>query len=206
MSVPVDTNNQIEDSQLSLFDRIKLLISNPKDAFSLFSFMERRTTALVIFFSYFLIKFPIILQKPSIEGTFNDLSITSTLSYIVGGFLGGILLTLVLFLLTAWVIHLILNIWKKAGLCFEDALTLLILSLSPQLILIFELPFLLAYYQETNTFFNALLLRLVVDLISLRVFYWGLCSVFNVTAIKAKAVISLPAIILTLLLVKLLFI
>jgi len=206
VSTPIDANNQTEDSQLSLFDRIKLLIGNPKDAFSLFSFIERRTTALVIFFSYFLIKFPIVLQRPYIEGKFNDLSVTSTLSYIVGGFVAGILLTLVLFLLTAWVIHLILNTWKKAGLCFEDALTLLVLSLSPQLILIFELPFLLADYQEVNIFFNVLLLRLIVDLISLRVFYWGLCTVFNVTAIKAKAVISLPAIILTILLVKLLFI
>ena len=100
MSTPIDANNQTEDSQLSLFDRIKLLIGNPKDAFSLFSFIERRTTALVIFFSYFLIKFPIVLQRPYIEGKFNDLSVTSTLSYIVGGFVAGILLTLVLFLLT----------------------------------------------------------------------------------------------------------
>lgn len=206
MNIPSDANQQIEDSQLNLLSRIKLLLANPKDAFSLFSFEERRNTAIVIFFSYFLIKFPIVLQKPYIEGKFNDLSISSTLSYIVGGLLGGMLITLVLFLITAGVIHLILNTWKKAGLCFEDAFTLLVLSLAPQLLLIFELPFLLIDYQQVNTFFSVLIFRLVVDLISLRVFYWGLHSVFNVTAIKAMAVIAFPAIVISILLIKLVFI
>lgn len=206
MNFPSDANQQIEDSQLNLLSRIKLLLVNPKDAFSLFSFEERRSTAIVIFFSYFLIKFPIVLQKPYIEGKFNDLSISSTLSYIVGGLLGGMLITLLLFLITAGVIHLILNTWKKAGLCFEDAFTLLVLSLAPQLLLIFELPFLLIDYQEVNTFFSVLILRLVVDLVSLRVFYWGLHCVFNVTAIKAIAVIAFPAIVISVLLIKLVFI
>ncbi|NOR70159.1 MAG: hypothetical protein GQ532_10805 [Methylomarinum sp.] len=206
MTIPSGSNNPVEDSQLSLFSRINLLIRNPKDAFSLLSFQERRVTALVVFFSYFLIKFPIVLQRTFIDGKFNDLSISSALSYIVGGLIGGMLVTLLLFLLTAWVIHLILNKWKKADQCFEDAFTLLVLSLAPQLLLVFELPFLLIAYQELNTLFSVLILRLVVDLISLRVFYWGLRTIFNVTATKAIAVIALPAIILSILLIKLLFI
>jgi len=200
-----DSSMKTEDSQLSLFNRINLLIRNPKDAFSLFSFQERRSTALVIFFSYFLIKFPIVLQKPYIEGTFNDLTVSSTLSYVIGGLVGGVLVTLILFLITAWIIHFILNTWKKSGLCYEDALTLLILSLAPQIVLIFELPFLLLDYQQINTVFTVLVLRLVVDLLSLRVFYWGLRSEFNVTTTKAITVISLPAIILSILLITLLF-
>ena len=79
-----------QGSQLSLFNRIKLLVRNPKDAFSLFSFDERRVTALFVFFSYFLIKFPIVLQRPYIEGNFDELSGVSILAYLVGGFVGGV--------------------------------------------------------------------------------------------------------------------
>ncbi len=100
MTLPTDSYNQSEGSQLSLFNRIKLLIKNPKDAFSLFSFKERRGAAFIIFFSYFLIKFPIVLQRPYIEGKFDEIGGASPLVYFAGGFIGGIFITLVLFLLT----------------------------------------------------------------------------------------------------------
>jgi len=204
--VTILNDSDTEDSQLNLLNRVKLLVQNPKDAFSLFSFKERRITALFIFFSYFLIKLPIILQRPYLEGKFDKLSGTSTLAYLAGGLIGGVLITLVLFLFTAWVIHLILNQWKHSGLCFEDAFNLLILSLAPQLLLVFELPFLLIDYQNTETLFSAMILRLVVDLLSLRVFYWGLRAFFNVSATKALFVVILPAVILAALLLKLVFI
>ncbi len=203
MSVPTNSDTQEEDSQLGLLDRIQLLIKNPQDAFALFSFKEKRTTSLVIFFSYFLIKFPIILQRPYLEGKFNDLSISSSLAYLLGGFIAGIVFTLALFLITAWIIHLLLNKWKKSGQCFEDAFTLLVLSLAPQLLLIFELPFLLTDYAEINGFFSVLILRLVVDLLSLRVFYWGLITHFKLTTSGALAVIALPALTLIFLIFKL---
>ncbi len=203
MSVPTNSDTHEEDSQLGLLDRIQLLIKNPQDAFALFSFKEKRTTSLVIFFSYFLIKFPIVLQRPYLEGKFNDLSISSSLAYLLGGFIAGIVFTLALFLITAWIIHLILNIWKKSGQCFEDAFTLLVLSLAPQLLLIFELPFLLTDYAEINSFFSVLILRLVVDLLSLRVFYWGLITHFKVMTSGALAVIVLPALTLIFLIFKL---
>ncbi len=94
---------------------------------------------------------------------------------------------------------------EESGLGFEDAFTLLVLSLAPQLVLIFELPFLLFDYQQVETMFSVMILRLAVDLSSLRVFYWGLRVVFNVSALKAISVVILPTIAFTIMLVKLIF-
>ncbi len=99
--------------------------------------------------------------------------------------------------------HLLMNKWKDAGLCFEDTFTLLLLSLAPQLLLIYELPFLIIDYENTDAYLSALILRLVVDLISFRTFYWGLRVLFNVSQTKAIAVISLPVLLLFLALLKL---
>ncbi len=203
MTVPSNSETYNEDSQLGLLSRINLLIQNPGDAFSLFSSAEKRNTSFVIFFSYFLIKFPIALQRPYLEGNFNDLAVSTTLAYLLGGLLAGILVTLALFLITAWVIHLILNRWKKSGQCFEHAFTLLVLSLAPQLLLIFEFPFIFSAYKDINNFLSLLILRLVVGLFSLRVFYWGLIINFKVTTSSALAIIALPTVSLIILIIQL---
>ena len=201
---PADTRlEHADNSQLGLWRRISLLIQNPRDAFSLYSFTERRSTAWVIFLLYFLIKFPIIIQKPALLGKFNDLEHWQTVLFIVAILIAGMILTVIFLGLIAFLMHLFMNKWKDAGLCFEDTFTLLLLSLAPQLLLIYELPFLITDYENTDAYLSALILRIVVDLISFRTFYWGLRVLFNVSQTKAIAVIFLPVLLLFLALLKL---
>lgn len=192
-------------SQLGLFRRIQLLIRNPKDAFLLFNAVERRDTAWFIFCAYFLIKFPVVAQKPFLQGHFDQKDLADTLLFLGMGLALGLLLSLVLFAITALVLHWILNVWKKSERGFEDALNLLLLSLAPQLFLVYELPFLLFDYASAETYVTVLVIRLVIDLFSLKTFCWGLIELFNVGRNKAFAVVFLPGILLLVLLAKLLF-
>ena len=192
-----------QNSQLGLWRRITLLIQNPRDAFTLYSFAERRSTAWIIFLLYFLIKLPIIIQKPALSGKFDGLNNWQAVLFFAAILIAGMVLTAIFLGLIALIMHLCMNKWKSAGLQFEDTFTLLLLSLAPQLLLVYELPFLIADYHNADSYLTVLMLRLVVDLISFRTFYWGLRVLFNVTQQRAIAAIFLPVLILILALAKL---
>lgn len=194
-----------EGSQLGLIKRIDLLIRNPKDAFSLFNAIERRNTAWFVFCAYFLIKFPAVVQKPYLQGRFDEKSLSDALVFLSSGLALGLLLSLLFLLLMAWACHWIVNFRKKPGRPFEDAFNLLLLSLAPQLLLIYELPLLFFDYDSAETYATVLAIRLFIDLLSLKTFFWGLIAMFNVNRNKALAVVFLPATSLFLALGKLFF-
>ena len=202
MTITETKSESTEDSELNLWRRITLLIQNPRDAFTLYSFAERRRTASLIFLLYCLIKLPIIMQKPALLGKFNDLENWQALLFILAILIAGMVLSILFLGLIALFMHLMLNKWKGAGLSFEDTYTLLLLSLAPQLLLAYELPFLMPDYNSAEAYLSALMLRLIVDLISFRSFYWGLRVLFNVSPSRAIAVISLPVLVLFLALLK----
>lgn len=96
--------------QLGLFRRIRLLIRNPKDAFSLFNVVERRHTAWMIFCVYFLVKFPIVAQKPYLQGHFDQENLADAAIFLGFGLTLGLLLSLLLFAITTLLFHWILNL------------------------------------------------------------------------------------------------
>jgi len=190
---PYKSQKNNEGSQLSLWQRATLLIQNPRDAFSLFSSSERQSTAHIIFLLYFLVKLPIIMQKPALLGKLKSLEPLQSLLFIVSVLVAGMLLTILFLKLIALVMNFFINKGNSINYSTEDSYILLLLSLAPQLLLVYELPFLLADYKSPDTYLSALMLRLVVDLVSLRTFYWGLRILFNISKLRAIAIISLPS-------------
>jgi hypothetical protein len=183
-----------EGSQLGIYQKIKLLIRNPREAFTLLSQAERRNDALVVFSLYFLVRFPVISQRLVIKGLTGDYDQANFAAYVIVGFVGGIVLTVLGLIIIGLFLDIILNRLLRAGRSLEDAITLVALSLTPQLLLMVEFPTLILHFDEHRTYSIFVILRLIVDVLSLRTFYWGLRSLFKLSTGKALSLVISPVI------------
>ncbi len=173
------------DSQLIWWRRYRLLMANPRDAFALLSRRERIQDSCFLFGIYFFVKAPVVVQNRIVLG---KLQLDQWLEMGLG-LVFGIFATAILFLLIGGLIHLFANRLGGSGQLFSDALTLPCLSLAPQLILIWEIPFIFYGIDNFETLISVSGMRLVVLVMSLRTFYWGLRVQFQVS--RGKILLSM---------------
>ncbi len=182
-----------EDSQLSLPKRLYLLIYKPDQAFSLFSRIEKKATAWIIFLAYFIIKLPVVLQRPYLEGNLQKYDSVELAMLLFAALLLGMLATLLFFSILAFVIKPLLRSAETNESGVKAILLVFWLSLAPQLVLIFEWPLLAVNYDNAETWVSVIILRLVLSLFSLRTLYWGMRIDFQASALRAGSIIALPA-------------
>jgi hypothetical protein len=190
-----------EDSQLGLFRRILLYARKPRDAFAITSIRERRVDAVWVFALYFAVKTPVLVQRAAALGRIEKLGVAASAVAIGLGLVGAVVLSLVAFTVLGAILHLVLNLALHAGRTFGDAVQLPVLSLAPQLLLVLEYPSLILDFRAFDTFALFALLRIVVDVLSWRAFYWGLRKLFGLSAARAMAValvLAAPIALLTL--------
>jgi hypothetical protein len=165
------------DSQLVWWRRYRLLIINPRDAFALLSNRERIQDACCLFGIYFFVKVPVVVQNRVALGKLQPEQWLETGL----GFVFGIIATAIFFLFIGALIHLLANRPGGSGQVFSDALALPALSLAPQLMLIWEVPFILYGIDDFETLVSVSGMRLIALVMSLRTFYWGLRVQFQVS-------------------------
>lgn len=182
-----------EDSQLSLPKRLYLLIYKPNQAFSLFSRIEKKATAWIIFLAYFIIKLPVVIQRPYLEGNLQKYDSVELAMLLFAALLLGMLATLLFFSILAFVIKPLLRSAETNESGVKEILLVFWLSLAPQLVLIFEWPLLAVNYDNAETWVSVIILRLVLSLFSLRTLYWGMRIDFQASALRAGSIIALPA-------------
>ncbi len=192
-----------EDSQLSLPKRLYLLIYKPNQAFSLFSRIEKKATAWIIFLAYFIIKLPVVIQRPYLEGNLQKYDSVELAMLLFAALLLGMLATLLFFSILAFVIKPLLRSAETNESGVKEILLVFWLSLAPQLVLIFEWPLLAVNYDNAETWVSVIILRLVLSLFSLRTLYWGMRIDFQASALRAGSIIALPAGVVTILLLAL---
>ncbi len=179
-------------SQLGAYRRIRLMIRNPRDAFALLSASERKRDAVVVSCLYLVVRLPVVLQKMAAKGTLDPMETTSLVLSVMTGMLVSLVLGAALLLLLGLLLHGLLNFGFRCGRTLPDALTLPFLSLAPQLVLAVEFPSLLLNFHAQQTFLLFVFLRIIVDILSVRTFYWGLRVLFGLTKGKAVAFSWLP--------------
>ncbi len=108
------------------------------------------------------------------------------------GLLCGIVASLVLLAVIGFLLHLLVNVALGARGSAAEARRLPALCLAPQLILVAEFPTLVLDFRDYGTFLVFLVLRLVADVLSARMFYWGLRSQFGLSPRTALTVTVLP--------------
>jgi hypothetical protein len=179
-------------SGLSALRRLRLYARNPRDAFAITSSEERRRDAILAFVLYFVVKTPVLLQRSAALKRFDKLDAQSYALGVLVGVLGGVVATLVLLVLVGFLLHLLVNVALGARGSAAEARRLPALCLAPQLILVAEFPSLLFDFRDYATFLVFLVLRLVADVLSARMFYWGLRSLFGLSPRTALNVTVLP--------------
>lgn len=179
-------------SELSTLRRLRLYGRNPRDAFAITSSEERRRDAVLAFALYFVVKTPVLLQRSAALGRFEKLDAASYALGIAIGLVGGVVASLVVLAVAGLLLHLVVNVALGARRSAGDALRLPVLCLAPQLILAAELPSLVLGFRDYGTFLLFTVLRLVADVLSARMFYWGLRSLFGLSHARALAVTVLP--------------
>lgn len=182
-----------EESQLGTFRRIQLYARNPRDAFAITSSRERRVDARWVFGLYFVVKAPVLVQRAVALGQFERFNHAAAAAALGLGLAGGIVLSGITFLVAGAFLHLLLNVALRAGRSFGDAVRLPILALAPQLLLVTEYPSLILDFGREGTFLLFTVLRLVVDVLSFRAFYWGLRRLFGLSPMRASVVLLLCA-------------
>jgi hypothetical protein len=181
-----------EGSGLSAWRRLRLYGRNPRDAFAITSRAERRRDTWLAFALYFVVKAPVLLQRSAALKRHQNLD---PASYVLGaavGIVGGVVASLVVLALCGALLHLVVNVALGARRPAGDALRLPALCLAPQLILAAEFPTLVLDFHSYGTFLLFVVLRLVADVLSARMFYWGLRSLFGLSRRAALAMTVLP--------------
>lgn len=201
---PTDIGSQPHGSQLHWTKKLGLLIYNPRDVFQLLSKAERRRDAALVFVLYLLVRLPVVLQHTGATGPLLKDGLVSVIIITIAVLLGCILAGGFIYAM-AWVLHLLVNKSMKAGRTYEDMVTVMALSLAPQLLMLYEVPGLFLDFHDFETAWQALIMRLALDLLALRTFYWGLVIVFGLSKPKALAINALPIIIITVSLILALF-
>jgi hypothetical protein len=186
-------------SGLTTWRRLRLYARNPRDAFAITSSEERRRDAYLAFALYFVVKTPVLLQRSAALKRFEKLDAASYALGVGMGVLCGVVASLVLLAVIGAVLHLLVNKVLGAGGSPAEARRLPALCLAPQLIMVAELPSLVLGFREYGTFLLFLVLRIVADVLSARMFYWGLRSLFGLSARTALGVTVLPIVVLLLL-------
>ena len=108
------------------------------------------------------------------------------------GLVGGIVASFVLLALCGGLLHLLVNVALGARRAAGEAVRLPALCLAPQLILVAEFPSLVFGFREYSTFLIFLVLRLVADVLSVRMFYWGLRTLLGLSRRAALTVTLVP--------------
>jgi hypothetical protein len=186
-------------SGLGLLRRFRLYARNPRDAFSITSSEERRQDARIAFVLYFVVKTPVLVQRAAALKRFDKLDLASQVLGVGLGLLCGMLASLVLLAVVGALLHWLVNVVLGARGSAAEARRLPALCLAPQLILVAEFPSLVLDFHGYGTFLAFLLLRLVADVLSARMFYWGLRSLFGLSPRAALTITVLPIVVLLLL-------
>jgi hypothetical protein len=181
-----------EGSQLGTLRRLRLYARKPSDAFAITSSEERRRDTTLVFFLYFLVKFPVLVQRSTVLERLDKLDATGIAMALALGLVGGIVLSFVLLALCGVLLHLLVNVVLGARRAAGEAVRLPALCLAPQLILVAEFPSLVFGFREYSTFLIFLVLRLVADVLSVRMFYWGLRTLLGLSRRTALTVTLLP--------------
>lgn len=193
MSAPRgETEGENAGSGLSALRRLRLYARNPRDAFAITSSDERRRDAILAFILYFVVKTPVLLQRSAALKRFETLDGQSYAMGIGMGLLCGIVSSLILLALIGVLLHLLVNVALGARGSAVEARRLPALCLAPQLILVAEFPSLLFDFRDYGTFLVFLVLRLVADVLSARMFFWGLRGLFGLSPRTALTVTVLP--------------
>ncbi len=189
---------EISGSQLSTFRRLHLLIRNPRDAFALLCPAERKKDAMLVFVLYLTIRIPIHFQKAWVTGKMDKYPTDSGLG-IVAAVLGAVVISIIILFLSAFFLQLVIRFYARATSSLTDTVIMLALCHAPTLLLIFELPNLAWHFNDYTTFSGMLPLRLVVSIMSMRMVYWGLRTIFAVTKRKALAITLTPVVLIVVL-------
>lgn len=179
-------------SQLGTLRRLRLYARKPADAFTITSSAERQRDALLVFALYFLVRLPVVLQRSAALGRLDKLDATSVALALAVGLVGGVLVSFVLMLAFGGFLHVLVNVILRAGRSLAEAVRMPVLCLAPQLLLVAEFPSLVLDFRGYETFLVFLALRVVVDVLSLRAFYWGLRTLFGLSPRAAAGVTLLP--------------
>lgn len=161
-----------------------LLIRNPKDAFSLLSTQEKQKDAIGIFLFYIFIRFPFLAQRYYVKNDLpfiRDMPFSVFLSLI---FLLSAIVAFISILFFAGILHVIINKIKRTGSAYSDMLILVILCLTPQLLLIIEIPSLIMNFNSYESFTGFVLLRFFYTILSFRILYWGTKSMKSLKSIS----------------------
>ena len=134
-----------------------------------------------------------LIQRAAARGQIERFGVGTSAIVFGLALLVAIVLSLVLFVLVGALLHLLLNRVWHTGRTLGDAIRLPILSLAPQLLLVVEFPTLFLDFGAESTFVTFTVLRVVVDALSFRAFYWGLRRLFGVSARRALLVVLVLA-------------
>jgi hypothetical protein len=179
-------------SGLSTLRRLRLYARNPRDAFAITSSEERRRDAYLAFVLYFVVKTPVLLQRSAALKRFEKLDAASYALGVGLGVLCAVVSSLVVLAVIGHLLHLLVNVALAARGSAAEARRLPALCLAPQLILVAEFPSLVLDFRGEVTFLVFLGLRLAADVLSARMFYWGLRSLFGLSPRTALTLTVLP--------------
>lgn len=182
----------VEGSQLGTWRRLRHYIRRPQDAFRIVSSAERRRDALLVLVLYFVVRVPVVLQRSVALGRLDRLEAGERVLALGLGLGGGIVCGAASLLLAGLLLHLVVNGMLGAGQPRGEAVRLPTLCLAPQLILVAEFPSLLFDFRGYSTFLAFLVLRIAADVLSLRMFYWGLRLPLGLRPRQALAVTLAP--------------